>query len=116
MTGMIHFSSYSQLSRKRPLLVHEKVVAYERWSLTGTINEISPKLYRSTNNNYYIKLLPLLVKIRQIDKAVTIKTNSFWVLCFVNALTYLITFEFGNVLLVKSTETSVTAFFSCVSC
>ena len=42
---------YSQLSRKRPHLVHEKVVAYERWLRTGTINEMSPKLYPSTNNN-----------------------------------------------------------------
>ena len=50
--------TYNQLSRKRPLLVHEKVVAYERWPLTGTIDEISPKLYRITNSNYYIKLLP----------------------------------------------------------
>ena len=41
-------TNYSQLSRKRPPLVHEKVVAYERWSLTGTINEMSP-----TNSNYY---------------------------------------------------------------
>ena len=80
----------SQPSRKRPPLVHEKVVAYEKWSLTGTINEINPKLTRSTNNNYYIKLLPLLVKIRQIGKAVASKTNSFWtfqhLLCFINAL------------------------------
>ena len=71
----------------------------------GTINKISPKLYPSTNNNCYIKLLPILVKIRQIDKAFSIKTNSFWVLqhvlCFVNALTNLIAFEFDKVLLVK---------------
>ena len=39
----------------------------------GTINKISPKLYQSTNNYYYIKLLPLLVIIREIDKAVAIK-------------------------------------------
>ena len=70
----------SQLSRKRPVFVHEKVVAYDRWSLEGTIKEISPNLYSSTNNNCYVKLLPLVVKIRQIDKAVSIKTNSFWVL------------------------------------
>ena len=31
----------SQLSRKRPPLVHDKVVAYGRWSLTGKINKIS---------------------------------------------------------------------------
>ena len=53
-------------------------------------HNISPKLYRSTNNYYFIELLSLLVKIRQIDKAVAIKTNSFLVLqhvlCFVNAL------------------------------
>ena len=30
---------YSQLSRKQPPLVHEKVAAYERWSITETINE-----------------------------------------------------------------------------
>ena len=28
------FLKYSQLSRKRPPLVHDKVVAYGRWSLT----------------------------------------------------------------------------------
>ena len=55
-------------------------VAYERWSLMGTINEINPKRYRSTDNNYYIKSIPLLVKLGQIDKAVAIETNSFWVL------------------------------------
>ena len=83
LCGCCGCCGYSRLSRKRPLLVHGKMVAYERWSLTGTINEISPKLYPSTNNNYYIKLLPSLVKIRQIDKAVSIKTNSFWVLTIV---------------------------------
>ena len=50
---LVAHEDYSQLSRKRPPLVHEKVVTYERWSRTGKINEISPKLYRSTNN-YYI--------------------------------------------------------------
>ena len=98
--------------------MHEKVVAYERWSLTGTINEISPKLFRSTNNNYYIlKLSPFLIKIRQIDKVVAIKSNSFWVLrhvlCFVNALMKIIAFEFGNVLLVKSKETGLPFFQLC---
>ena len=33
--------TYSQLSRKRPPLGHDKVVAYRRWSLTGKINNIS---------------------------------------------------------------------------
>ena len=33
-------TNYSQLSRKRPPLVHEKVVAYGRWSLTGKINKL----------------------------------------------------------------------------
>ena len=33
------------------------------------------------------------------------------VLCFVNALMYLTAFEFGDVFLVKSTETSLTVFF-----
>ena len=80
ISGVSTVLKYSQLSRKQPPLVHEKVVAYKRRSLMGTINEISPKLYRSTNNNYYIKLLPLLVKIRKIGKAVAIKTNSFWFL------------------------------------
>ena len=74
--------------------MYEKVVAYERWLLTGTIKEISPKLYN-------VKSLLSLVKIKQIGKAVAIKTNSFWVLqhvfCFVNALMNLIAFEFGNV-------------------
>ena len=50
-----------------------------------------------------------------MDKAVAVKTNSFWVLqhvlCFVNALMNLIAFEFGNVLLVKSTETGLNVFF-----
>ena len=32
---------YSQLSRKRPPLGHDKVVAYGRWSLMGKINKIS---------------------------------------------------------------------------
>ena len=32
---------YSQLSRKRPHLGHDKVVAYGRWSLMGKINKIS---------------------------------------------------------------------------
>ena len=31
---------YSQLSRKRPPLVHDKVVAYGRWSSTGKIKKI----------------------------------------------------------------------------
>ena len=51
-----------------------------------------------------------------MDKAVAVKTNSFsvlqHVLCFVNALMNLIAFEFGNVLLVKSTETGLNVFFS----
>ena len=50
-----------------------------------------------------------------MDKAVAFKTNSFWVLlhilCFVNALMNLIAFEFSDVLLVKSTETSLNVFF-----
>ena len=33
-----------------------------------------------------IKLLPLLVNIKQIDKADAIKTNSFWVLQHVLAI------------------------------
>ena len=119
-TRMSLASLYSQLSRKRPPLVQEKVVAHERWSPTGTINKISSELYASTNNNCYIKLLPILVKIRRIDKTVSIKINPFWVLqhvlCFVNALANLIAFEFGKVLLVKSTETALTVLFSRVSC
>ena len=35
---------YSQLSRKRPPSVHDKVVDYERWSLTGKINKIQSTL------------------------------------------------------------------------
>ena len=50
-----------------------------------------------------------------MDKAVAFKTNSFWVLlhilCFVHALMNLIAFEFSDVLLVKSTETSLNVFF-----
>ena len=34
-------SVYSQLSRKRPPLGHDKVVTYRRWLLTGKINKIS---------------------------------------------------------------------------
>ena len=37
----INVAQYSQLSRKRPPLVQDKVVAYGRWSLTGKINKIS---------------------------------------------------------------------------
>ena len=103
---------YSQLSRKRPPLVHGKVVAYERWSLTGKNQLNKPKpvyKYPSTNNNYNI------AKIRQIDKAVPFKTNSFWVLqhvfCFVNALINSIAFEFGN----QRKQTKI-SFFSCVGC
>ena len=48
---------YSQLSRKRQPLVHEKVVAYERWTLMRKINEIKSKLHRSTNNNCYGKVI-----------------------------------------------------------
>ena len=33
--------AYSQLSRKRPPLVHEKVVAYERCSLTRKSTKIA---------------------------------------------------------------------------
>ena len=44
-------------------------------SFTGEVNEISPKLYRSTNND---KVITSLAKIKQKDKDVAIKTNSFW--------------------------------------
>ena len=37
-------NKYSQLSRKRPPLVHDDVVACARWSLMGRINKINPKL------------------------------------------------------------------------
>ena len=51
-----------------------------------------------------------------MDKAVAVKTNSFWVLLhvlsLVNALINLIAFEFGDVLLVKSTESGLNVFFS----
>ena len=36
-----YYYYYSQLFCKRPLLVHDKVVAYGRWSLTGKINILS---------------------------------------------------------------------------
>ena len=36
-----YYYYYSQLSCKRPPLVHDKVVAYGRWSLTGKINKLS---------------------------------------------------------------------------
>ena len=45
MENIIGTIKYSQLSRKQPPLVHKKVVAYERWSLTGKIKEVSPKMY-----------------------------------------------------------------------
>ena len=61
------------------------------------------------------KVITSLAKIRQIDKAVSIKINSFWILqhdlCLVNALVNSIAFEFGIVLL-KSTETGLTVFVS----
>ena len=63
-------------------------------------------------NRLLYKVIASLAKIRQIDKAVAIKTNLFWVLhhvlCFLNALMNSIPFEFGSVLLVKSTETGLT--------
>ena len=37
------FIDYSQLSRKRPPLGHDKVVVYGRWSFTGKINKISQR-------------------------------------------------------------------------
>ena len=37
---------YTQLSRKRPVLVHDKVVAYGRWSSTGKIKKKNLKLNR----------------------------------------------------------------------
>ena len=50
-----------------------------------------------------------------MDKAVALKTNSFWVLLhvltFVNALMNFIAFAFGDVLLVKSTKTDLNVFF-----
>ena len=55
---------YSQLSRKRPPLGHDKVVAYRRWSLTGKINEISLILNCLIN---YIKHITLVAKIRRIE-------------------------------------------------
>ena len=44
-----------------------------KWSLTrgGRLREQSTK-YPSTDNDYHKKLLPLLIKIRQIDKGVSI--------------------------------------------
>ena len=60
------------LSRIRPPLVHEKGVTSERWSL---------KAQNCIDNQQQLlhKVITLLAKIRQIDKAVPIKTNSFWV-------------------------------------
>ena len=50
-----------------------------------------------------------------MEKAVAIKTNPFrvllHVLSFVNALMNVIAFEFGDVLLVKSTETGLNVIF-----
>ena len=34
-----YYFNYSQRSRKRPLLVHDKVVAYGRWSSMGKITK-----------------------------------------------------------------------------
>ena len=49
-----------------------------------------------------------------MDKAVVGKTNPFWVLLhvlsLVNALMNLIAFQFGDVLLVKSTKKGLSAF------
>ena len=57
--------------------MHEKVDAYERWSFTGKINKISPKLNLLT---FYINLL--LAKIMEIDKATAIKTIQYSILVF----------------------------------
>ena len=86
----------------------------------GTINETSPKLYRSGNNNY-IKLFLSLVKIKQIGKAVAIKTNTLWVLqhilCFVNAFMKLILhLHLAMCSLINQRKQVHLSFFSCVSC
>ena len=47
---------YSQLSRKLPPLVQDKVIAYGRWWLTGKINNISPKLDSLMMLPYQLKL------------------------------------------------------------
>ena len=53
-------STVNSLVSDHPLM-HEKVVAYERWSLTGTVNEINPKLCRSTNkDNNFCKVITFI--------------------------------------------------------
>ena len=60
--------NYSQVSRTRPLLVHDmllmqdKVITCRSWSLVGKINKISPMLNCLIN---YIKILPYQL---QLDK------------------------------------------------
>ena len=57
-------SYYSQLSRKRPPLVQDKVVAYLRCSLTEKLNKISPMLDWLIN---YKKTFTSSAKTRQIE-------------------------------------------------
>ena len=49
--------------------------------------------------------------MRQVDKAVAVKTNSFRLDFAARFVLNLIAFEFGNLLLVKSTETGLNVFF-----
>ena len=66
-----------------------------------------------TNSNYYY--ISYYLYYLKSDKWTKLKANSFWVLlhvlCFVNALMNLIGFEFGDVLLVKSTESGLNVYF-----
>ena len=46
---------YSQLSRKRPPLVHDKVVAYGRWlSMGKNKNKTQTKLINVITQSYYL--------------------------------------------------------------
>ena len=60
-TRSAHLYLYSQLSRKRPPLVHDKVVAYGRWSSMGKIKK---KTQTELINVRYYRKLTRIVKIR----------------------------------------------------
>ena len=68
----------SELSSKQPPLVHDKVVAYRRWSLMRKINKINAKLNWLTN--YIDWDNTFLSKIRLIGKR--LKAMAYFTLYF----------------------------------
>ena len=67
---------YSQLS-KQPPLVHEKLVAYERWSLTGTINEQA--IYKVVTYGRWS--LTRSGCLEKVDRIATIFRHGIFLLC-----------------------------------